>query len=676
METISSTTNSNSILFAKNILLKFISNGKTDEKSRHVHITVEFQTASSLQTELIIKLTDEDDPFFLYELHLNVDDFKNLKRDQGLLIEFNAFPQHIIDYLKFCIRDQHHETTPMSGSRFQLQLIQDDHQSHLRVVEISSFKHLTHLSLLVSPANDYEIKNYLARRLQTKTAEFHQLALENERVRRDLETTQFELKEKSTNFEKLKLEWDSNNNQIVGKHMQELAEEKERALQERSILQQKLELERRENEQLHSRNVRDMQQRLAELEETTKELTSLKYRNEITINELSSKLKILTEEHQQAKDDIVKYRKTNTTLENDIHQYEKTVNHLRTKIALVEQDVKSKQEVIQQTNDRIAIEQDSKKKFEETVQLKMEKMSEMKRDLTKANEIIIRFGNDLEKCKSDLQKQQQELLKNREKMKTKDQIATKQERLLQEKERDLATFQKEKNELMSKLEKATENFEKLNEQHNEAKELLKKNEALINYLNHKLTESQNSHHPSQQRLLNGNLTLDSSSSTTGNTNQFRPTSFLSQSQTNGIDSHSARHVAQFPTLQTHYEPMNKTQGTTWNSSTVGHHPIGSSTLNNSNPSSSRHHSASNVEPKDSTEPKLDPKYFQFSNPSTLRSSQSATNLPNPIRPSTSTGPTKISSAQSSRSSAGPSLRQQHSVNTTPLASAYSSDKQM
>ena len=88
----------------------------------------------------------------------------------------------------------------------------------------------------------------------------------------------------------------------------------------------------------------------------------MKYRNEITINELSSKLKILSEEHQQTKEEMVKSRKTNTTLENDIHQYEKTVNHLRTKIALVEQEVKSKQEAMQQTNDRIAIEQDSKVK--------------------------------------------------------------------------------------------------------------------------------------------------------------------------------------------------------------------------------------------------------------------------------------------------------------------------
>lgn len=80
----------------------------------------------------------------------------------------------------------------------------------------------------------------------------------------------------------------------------------------------------------------------------------------MTINELTSKLKVLTEEHQQGKEEITKLRKSNTSLENDIHQYEKTVNHLRTKIALVEQELKSKQEIIQQSNDRIAAEQESK----------------------------------------------------------------------------------------------------------------------------------------------------------------------------------------------------------------------------------------------------------------------------------------------------------------------------
>jgi hypothetical protein len=78
--------------------------------------------------------------------------------------------------------------------------------------------------------------------------------------------------------------------------MQELAEEKERALlvcyfedldlisisnfsKERTSLQEKIENDRRELEQTHSRNVRDMQQRLSELEETTKVCISLLFSN-------------------------------------------------------------------------------------------------------------------------------------------------------------------------------------------------------------------------------------------------------------------------------------------------------------------------------------------------------------------------------------------------------------
>lgn len=46
----------------------------------------------------------------------------------------------------------------------------------------------------------------------------------------------------------------------------------------------------------------------------------------------------------------------------------------------------------------------------------MEKMMELKRDLAKGNEIIVKFGNDLEKCKGDLQRYQQELARSRDKV--------------------------------------------------------------------------------------------------------------------------------------------------------------------------------------------------------------------------------------------------------------------
>ncbi len=45
-----------------------------------------------------------------------------------------------------------------------------------------------------------------------------------------------ELKEKTTEFEKLKLEWDSKTNELIGTYMKKLADEKERALTVRKSL--------------------------------------------------------------------------------------------------------------------------------------------------------------------------------------------------------------------------------------------------------------------------------------------------------------------------------------------------------------------------------------------------------------------------------------------------------
>jgi hypothetical protein len=80
-------------------------------------------------------------------------------------------------------------------------------ETHLRVIEISKFKHLTHVSLVVAPASDYEIKNYLARRLQAKTvrksfllliifihsffkSDYNQLTNDYDKLKRELELTQ------------------------------------------------------------------------------------------------------------------------------------------------------------------------------------------------------------------------------------------------------------------------------------------------------------------------------------------------------------------------------------------------------------------------------------------------------------------------------------------------------
>ena len=59
---------------------------------------------------LEVQLTDESDPFFLYQLDIGEDDFHTLKSEQNLLVDFAHFPVKFIELLEECIacrNDEH-----------------------------------------------------------------------------------------------------------------------------------------------------------------------------------------------------------------------------------------------------------------------------------------------------------------------------------------------------------------------------------------------------------------------------------------------------------------------------------------------------------------------------------------------------------------------------------------
>lgn len=57
----------------------------------------------SLVQVLRVQITNELDPFFLYSLEVNEDDFQSLKVDQCLLVDFATFPYKFIELLEQCI---------------------------------------------------------------------------------------------------------------------------------------------------------------------------------------------------------------------------------------------------------------------------------------------------------------------------------------------------------------------------------------------------------------------------------------------------------------------------------------------------------------------------------------------------------------------------------------------
>ncbi|KAF4805267.1 Spindle assembly abnormal protein 6 like protein [Turdus rufiventris] len=441
-----------------------------EERRLNVRVNIELLSISNPvhKKDLAVRLTDDTDPFFLYNLVISEEDFQSLKSQQGLLVDFSAFPQKFIDLLQQCIQEQNKDIP-----RFLLQLVSSapalDHSPvSLNVVETNPFKHLTHLSLKFLPGTDAEIKKFLANCLKYLKS----------------------LSEKSRELDKLKNEWASYTAALSNKHSQELTSEKERALQAQTQYQQQHEQQKKELENLHQKSIQQLQSRLSELEIINKDLTERRYKGDSTVRELKAKLSGLEDECQRAKQEVLSLRRENTTLDAECHEKEKLINQLQTRVAVLEQEIKDKDQLVTRTKEVLDATQEQKVILEESTEEKQRHIEKLETtikslsaELLKANEIIKKLQGDLKTLMS--------------KLKLKNTVTIQQEKLLAEKEEKLQKEQKESQEMGQSLRMKEQEVCKLQEQLEstiqkleESKQLLKTNENVISWLNRQLSEVQ------------------------------------------------------------------------------------------------------------------------------------------------------------------------------------------
>ncbi|NWQ68928.1 SAS6 protein, partial [Neopipo cinnamomea] len=467
-----------------------------EERRLNVRVNIELLSISNPvhKKDLAVRLTDDTDPFFLYNLVISEEDFQSLKSQQGLLVDFSAFPQKFIDLLQQCIQEQNKDTP-----RFLLQLVSStpalDHTPvSLNVVETNPFKHLTHLSLKFLPGTDAEIKKFLANCLkclkEDKLMLEEKLRKTEEDLTRQLSYTQQSLSEKSRELDKLKNEWTSYTTALTNKHSQELTNEKERALQAQTQYQQQYEQQKKELETLHQKSIQQLQNRLSELEVINKDLTERRYKGDSTVRELKTKLSGIEDECQRAKQEVLSLRRENTTLDAECHEKEKLINQLQTRVAVLEQEIKDKDQLVTRTKEVLDATQEQKVILEESTEGKQRHIEKLETtikslsaELLKANEIIKKLQGDLKTLMS--------------KLKLKNTVTIQQEKLLGEKEERLQKEQRELQEMGQSLRMKEQEVCKLQEQLEstiqkleESKQLLKTNENVISWLNRQLSEVQ------------------------------------------------------------------------------------------------------------------------------------------------------------------------------------------
>ncbi|KAK7007479.1 Spindle assembly abnormal protein 6 [Halocaridina rubra] len=170
-------------LFDGEVILRIVESGASlsSASSRCLRLLIQLHVKTPSSKELLVRLTDEQDPFTLYTCVVRDDDYISLRQHQGLLIDFAAFPHKFVELVRNCIQENQ-----TNSPRFVLVLKcsgESGGLSSLEVVEVNIFKHLCHLALTLAPASTQHQLTYLAeccKTLKAKLASKERESYENE----------------------------------------------------------------------------------------------------------------------------------------------------------------------------------------------------------------------------------------------------------------------------------------------------------------------------------------------------------------------------------------------------------------------------------------------------------------------------------------------------------------
>ncbi|XP_026200923.1 spindle assembly abnormal protein 6 homolog isoform X2 [Anabas testudineus] len=466
-----------------------------EERKANIRVTIDLQLTTSPvhKKDLLVRLTDDIDSYFLFNLTISEEDFQSLKAQQGLLIDFASFPQKFIDLLNLCYSEQKAE-----HPRFLLQLSCQspllEGPINFSVVETNAFKHLNHLSLRLAQGSDKEVKDYLALCLSSLKVEKQALEMRLKKTEDDLSRqlsyAQQTLSEKSKELEKLRSEWMSQSNSLSSRHSLELQSEREKTVELQNRLQQQTEQLRQELESAHRKSSQQLQSRLTELEASCRELTERKYKNESVIRDLKVKLVGAEEECQRSKQHILSLRRENSTLDTEVHDKERLVSQLQMRVAVLEQEIKDKDQLMRRTKEVLEATQQQKESVEENAESK-------ELQIRKLEAAVKSLSEELIKANGIIKKLQGEVRSLIAKIKVKNSVTVSQEKVLQDTseklqnvEKDLQSVQQQLITKDAQVSNLKEQLESTVQKLNESREVLKTNENVISWLNKQLNEKQ------------------------------------------------------------------------------------------------------------------------------------------------------------------------------------------
>ncbi|XP_061716058.1 spindle assembly abnormal protein 6 homolog [Cydia pomonella] len=428
---------------------------------------------------LRISLSDEDDPTFLCILNVSRCDYEDLKKQQGLLIDFDNFPSQLVRLLQQCA----------SNNMFLIVQQTNPVQFYFEIVEHNEFRRLVHLSLKTGPATDADIKQHMAdtiNNLKNTLASFKSSATSSEVMWKE-KCIKMEQKihELTNNLAELKDERRKSESEF----QEAMKQERERAAQERQQWQKNAEINAKAQLASSEEALNRKNRQIEELNTICQQLKDKIGHLDNQLSEKSQRLMLLEGEVQKSHIEVATLKAKNASLDREITEKEKQISNLNTRCTYLEKIGKDNADLVTELKNSLQIIKKEKLNLEERLALS-ESLA------NRNNEAANSTSEQLLKANQIISKQNHDIIEMKEKILCRTAIALEQEKVIEKNNKEIEELKSEINitkqnivSLKTELDKLKEKYEINETALKDKEEMIKNNNMVIQWLHKKMEDT-------------------------------------------------------------------------------------------------------------------------------------------------------------------------------------------
>ena len=455
-----------------------------EEKYSLLHITVSLSNVSNSHHQvLVIEVTDESDPFFLYALECGESEFHAIKQEQAILVDFLTFPHKLIELLQICTKksdeSQKFICTLDKGHGFE---------GTLNICENNLFRQITHLSLKLRSGSDEILKKHLAGKLKEYKSLCESLEVKLSQCEELLQLRTAEYKDSTKELEILNSEFERKIEETKLIWQEKLNNLKQQMVETQYKISTQSEQEKRYLAEKLEKQLEETTIKLENTQNKLSEVSSAKYSSETREKELTLRISQLDHDLEISNNELQHLRKTNKSLDTNRFEQEKSLTEYKLTLQNTERQLQDKEELNQKLSALLQTNSEFKGHQDDT-------MFMLKATISKLEDKLQQSANEINKGNSIIQKLQSDLKAGKQKLKLKNTVVLQQENVISQKQEYLDASEKQIYLMKREMEKREENgrdmerlIADLKAKLEENQKALDSNVQTIQYLNNRINE--------------------------------------------------------------------------------------------------------------------------------------------------------------------------------------------